>query len=102
MAMIAWGAAILALPHAPMVGDLYNLLYADSRPQKPEHTLLFLFGFPAMLAAIYALSRFRPDFLEERHRQLPIGDVGQAAFVISVTAIMAGMTLYRAYRVLAP
>lgn len=48
---IALVYAIMAFRHAPAVSDLYNLVYHNSRPRKPETPAIFLFGFPAMLIA---------------------------------------------------
>ena len=47
-----WIAAYWTLYQIPHVDDLYNAIYENSRPKRPESAAVFLFVFPAFCAAL--------------------------------------------------
>jgi len=54
--------SVLLYSKIPHIDDLYNALYNNSRPEKPESTFIFLFGFLFASIALSALAA--RDFIE--------------------------------------
>jgi hypothetical protein len=91
-AIVVTAAAALIAWKIPYSSDLYNLLYANSRPSKGEDTYTFLFTFPFFVWGIAMLLWFDPGSLLQ-NRCRGIGDavgvcVGNAA-AASMFAILA-------------
>lgn len=73
---------VLLIALLPNDADLYNRLYRNERPGKPESTTVFLLVFPVMLSAgcIAACSRAR-WFFGKGERQPKVEILAAAAFI---------------------
>ena len=52
LALLSLPIAVPAYLVAPQSDDLYNLIYAHSRPKVPEPTFVFIFFFPVLQALL--------------------------------------------------
>ncbi|SOB86704.1 hypothetical protein SAMN06297144_1812 [Sphingomonas guangdongensis] len=76
----------------PADPDLYNLLYAQTRPQRPEGTNGFLFIFPAFCLSLSILIPF--NMYRSRHESEPRRLVALAVS-LSIYAVFAIGTMMR-------
>jgi hypothetical protein len=101
LAVAAWVAALYGAMRAPWVNDLYNLINHDGRQGRPESTLVYLFGFPMMLSAIFLLSWIAPDYwIRLGSKNYAVARVG-FWFALIAEAVMVGVTFVRVAAVLA-
>ena len=100
-ACIATALAAVAALRAPWIADLYNLVYDNSRPRKPESTGLFLFVFPGMLCAVFGANLMFPEYMIRRRASFPLRSMeSRAVFVAFVALVMTTISIARSVAVL--
>lgn len=85
------------IPHSP---DLYNDIYGNYRPNKPENTFLFIFGFPAVNLFFLIVLIFNFILVPPPKYKITERDAIKLSIAFAISFLFLAGSIYRIERLL--